>query len=197
MKISIIEKGDKPVEWIKFRIEGAPVSFVNALRRTILSEIPVLAIEDVNILRNNSIIYDEMLALRLGLIPLKADPSAYSGKKDFKVTFVLKGEGPGTLYSRDLHSSDPSIVPAFPDIPIVKLDEGQSVELEAVAVPGTAKQHAKWQAGHAFYRQVGPEEFEFYVESFGNMPTSDMIRIAAGILKEKGKELENWVSKRK
>jgi len=193
MKIEVIEKGKKPVEWIKFRLSGVPVSFANALRRVIISEVPVLAIEDVDILKNNSVLYDEMLALRLGLIPIKAKPEVYLGKKDFRVAFVLKGEGPKTLYSRDLQPSDPEIVPAFPDIPIVKLAPGQEVELEAWAVPGIGKEHAKWQPGHAFYKQLSENEFEFYVESFGNMPVKDLIRIAAGVIRKKAEEFEKWV----
>ena len=194
MKIEIIEKGEKPVEWVKFRLKGVPVRFANALRRVLLSEIPTLAIEDVNILKNNSVLYDEVLALRLGLIPIKADPDAYMGREDFQVAFVLKGQGPATLYSRDLQPSDPTIVPAFPSIPIVKLVEGQEVELEAIAKVGTAKEHAKWQAAHAYYRQVAEDEFEFYVESFGQMPLSKLLEIAADILEKKGRELKEWAS---
>ena len=192
--IEIIEEGNEPVEWIRFKLK-APLSFANALRRVIISEVPVVAIEDVNILKNNSAIYDEMLASRLGLIPIKADPKRYMGEKEFKVAFVLKGEGPGTLYSRDLQPMDPEIVPAFPDIPIVKIVEGQAVELEAWATVGTAREHAKWQAGHAFYKQLGPEEFEFYVESFGQMPVRELIKMAARVLREKGEGLAEWVGK--
>lgn len=189
--VESIRGGKKPVSWTKFKID-APVSFVNALRRTIMNDVPVLAIEDVNILKNNSVVYDEMLGLRLGLIPIAADPGEYWGKKKFKVAFVLKGEGPVTLYTRDLQPMDPNIIPAFPDIPIVKMVDGQEIELEAWASVGTAKEHAKWQAGHAFYKEVGGR-YEFYVESFGNMPSKELVHRAAMILKQKGEELGNWV----
>lgn len=188
-----IKEGKKPVSWTKFKL-SAPLSFASALRRTIISEVPVLAIEDVNILKNNSIVYDEMLALRLGLIPIIADPEEYWNKKKFKVAFVLKGEGPATLYSKDLQPMDPSIIPAFPDIPIMKMVEGQEVELEAWASVGTAKEHAKWQAGHAVYKETNTG-FEFYVESFGNMPAKELVRRAAMILKKKGQEFGDWVEK--
>ena len=190
--IEITKEGKKPTEWVRFTLR-APLSFANALRRVIISEVPTLAIEDVNILQNNSVVYDEMLALRLGLIPIKADPEDYWNKKDFKVAFVLKGDGPGTVYSRDLQPMDPSIVPAFPDIPIVKMVEGQKVELEAWATVGTGKEHAKWQAGHAFYKQKADEEFDFYVESFGNMPARELIKRAAMVLKAKGLAFEKWI----
>lgn len=50
------------------------VSFVNALRRILLSEIPTVAIEMVYMLENTSIIHDEVLAHRMGLIPIYFDP---------------------------------------------------------------------------------------------------------------------------
>lgn len=190
--IEVIKEGKKPAEWVCFTLR-APLSFANSLRRAIISEVSTLAIEDINMLQNNSVVYDEMFALRLGLIPIKADPKEYLKKKDFKVAFVLKGEGPGTLYSRDLQPMDPSIAPAHPDIPIVKMVEGQKVELEAWAIVGQAKNHAKWQAGHAFYKQKGDEEFEFYVESFGNMPVKELVQRAAETIKVKGKTFGKWV----
>jgi len=197
VKIETIKKGNKPVEWMIFKISGAPVSFVNAIRRAIMTEVPCMAIEDVNILKNNSAFYDEVLALRLGLIPIRAAPEAYENKDNHKVAFILKGEGPATLYSRDLQSMDPEIVPAFPDIPLVKLDRGQEVEVEAWAVVGKGKEHAKWQPGHAFYKQTkdAPAEFEFYVESFGNMPVKDIMLRAARAVRWKGEEFGSWLEK--
>jgi DNA-directed RNA polymerase subunit D len=190
--IEIIEKGDKPSSWIRFKLTG-PVSFANALRRIIISEIPVLAIEDLNMLKNNTVLYDEMLGLRLGLIPIRANPETYMQDKNFKVAFVLKGEGPGTVYSKDLQPMDPQIIPAFGEIPIAKMVNGQGIELEAWAVVGTAKEHTKWQAGHAFYKQLSEDTYEFYVESFGQMPAETLVKMAAGILKSKGEEFGKWV----
>ena len=57
----------------------------NALRRIILSEIPTVAIEKVNMWQNTSIIPDENLAHRIGLIPIKCDPR--------KLEFAEKEEG--------------------------------------------------------------------------------------------------------
>ncbi|MBR9680293.1 MAG: DNA-directed RNA polymerase subunit D [Candidatus Altiarchaeota archaeon] len=192
--IEAIKEGKEPVSWIRFKIK-APVSFVNALRRVITTEVPVLSIEDINLVKNNSVVYDEMLGLRLGLIPIRADPENYMGKKNFKVAFVLKGEGPGTLYSRDLQPMDPEIIPAFPDIPLVKMVDGQAIELEAWAIVGTAKEHSKWQAGHAFYKQLNEETFEFYAESFGAMPARQLVIMAAEIIEAKGEDFGKWVDK--
>ncbi|MBR9681798.1 MAG: DNA-directed RNA polymerase subunit D [Candidatus Altiarchaeota archaeon] len=195
MKIEITKEGNIPAEWIRFKITGVPVSFVNAIRRTIMTEVPCMAIEDVNILKNNSALYDEVLALRLGLIPIKSAPENYENTDNHKVAFILKGEGPTMLYSKDMQSMDPEIVPAFDNIPIVKLEKGQEVEIEAWAIADKGKEHVKWQPGHAFYKQLSEDSFEMYVESFGNMPVKALLIRAARAIKWKGEEFQNWVEK--
>ena len=75
MEIDIIELSDRKA---RFVLSGVSTAFANAIRRSILSEVPVLAIDDVNIYDNTSVLFDEQLALRLGLIPLKADAKKYT-----------------------------------------------------------------------------------------------------------------------
>ena len=58
-------------------IVGAEPPLVNALRRILISEVPTMAIEKVTIIQNTSVIPDEVLAHRMGLIPIKADPRLY------------------------------------------------------------------------------------------------------------------------
>ncbi len=59
---------------------GIDASIANAFRRILLAEIPTMAIEKVYINNNTSVIQDEVLAHRLGLIPLKADPTKFKLK---------------------------------------------------------------------------------------------------------------------
>lgn len=157
MKIEMLDSGKKPVEWVRFVVDGVDVSFANALRRIIKSEIPVLAIEDVHFKKNNSALYDEVLALRLGLVPIVTDESFLYKEDEIdnetnSVRFQLVAEGPGWVYSKQLTSQDPKVKPAFTTIPLVWLDKGQEIELEAVAKLGVGKTHAKWQAGAAAYQ---------------------------------------------
>ena len=67
-----------------FLIEGISIEMLNALRRIILREIPTMAIDEVIILKNDSPLYDEILAHRLGLIPLKTDLENYNVVEVFK-----------------------------------------------------------------------------------------------------------------
>jgi len=70
-KIKIIKLDD---EEIVFDLVGVDASIANALRRIMLAEVPTVAIETVYISSNTSIIHDEVLAHRIGLIPIKVDP---------------------------------------------------------------------------------------------------------------------------
>lgn len=65
---------------MEFDLVGCPVAFANAFRRLMLSEVPSMAIEKVYIYNNTSIIPDEVLAHRLGLIPLRANPLLFQMK---------------------------------------------------------------------------------------------------------------------
>ncbi len=156
MDIDIIELSERKA---RFVLSGVSASFANAIRRSILAEVPVLAIDDVNIYDNTSVLFDEQLALRMGLIPLKADTEDYSlpgecscsgqGCPTCQVSFTLSAEGPKIVYAGDMVPSDPNAHPADATIPIVELKEKHKVVVEAIARLGTGRHHSKWQAGVA------------------------------------------------
>ncbi len=148
---------------LSFIIKDTTPAFANALRRMVSEEVPTMAIEDIEFSKNNSILYDEMVAHRIGLIPLKTDlkgyelpPEKYQSTEELNakqnVKFSLKAKGPCTVYAAELKSKDPAIKPVYPKMPIVKLLKGQSLELEATAVLGKGKAHAKWSPGLAYYK---------------------------------------------
>ncbi len=156
MKIQILEKNNIS---LRLLIEGTNAAFMNALRRIILSEVPTMAVDDVVIIENSSLLQDEFLAHRIGLIPLKTDLDTYNlpenctCKSEFgcnlcRVSLVLEAEAEDhtiTVYSGDFKSENPSIVPVSNKIPIVKLAPGQKMRLEAYARLGKGKDHARWQ----------------------------------------------------
>ena len=139
----------------RFTIHGATPAFANAFRRSMIGEVPTLAIEDIRIYDNTSVLFDEILAHRIGLIPIKTDLSQYKPRAECTcggegcpgctVTFTLSVEGPKMVTSGDLVSMDPKAVPVHDNIPIIKLWEGQKVVLEATAEVNYGKEHAKWQ----------------------------------------------------
>lgn len=158
MKVSVQEKSD---EKLIFTLKGVSQAYANTLRRLMIGEVPVMAIEDVTFFKNDSVLYDEIIAHRLGLIVLKTDLESYNmqsvcpckgaGCPQCQLKIGLQVEGPRTVYAKDLVTKDPKVVPIYPDTVIVKLLEGQSLELEAVAVLGTGKEHSKWNPGLVWY----------------------------------------------
>jgi DNA-directed RNA polymerase subunit D len=149
------EEGDT----LRFVVNGISVALANALRRSMIAEVPVMAIDDVIIIENTSMMHDEVLAHRLGLIPLRTNldefvlPELCDCKSELgcsKCTALLYLEAEAvdqtiTVYSSQL-KSETDITPVSGSIPIVKLGPGQKLKLEAYAKLGRGKEHAKWQA---------------------------------------------------
>lgn len=149
MKVEVLERGENS---ISFLLKGLPLALANALRRAVVSEVPIFAIDDVYVYENNTSIWDEYIAHRLGLVPLRAEWGTYDGNSEVK--FYLEKGGPGVVYSGDLQPESPGVEVVDPEIPLVMLREDQLLRLEAVARVGNAKEHAKWQAGIASFRPV-------------------------------------------
>lgn len=156
VEIKVLKKDE---DNLRLLIRGVNVPYVNALRRIVLSEVPCMAIDEIVMVENSSIIQDEIIAHRLGLIPLKTDLDSYNlpeecpCKSEFgcnlcRVTLALDveaKEGSKTIYSGDLKSESESVVAVSDKIPIVKLAKEQKIRLEAYARLGKGKNHAKWQ----------------------------------------------------
>ena len=154
MKITVLEKTE---DTLRLLIEGAKPGLVNAIRRILLAETPTMAIDEVVILENQSPLFDETIAHRLGLIPLRT-PKTYVMPEECQcggvgchlcqASFTLEVEAPEDGYiatTADLKPQDPEVVPVSDKIPIVKLARGQRVVLEAYARLGVGREHAKWQ----------------------------------------------------
>ena len=147
--VTFIDRGDRSA---RFLVRGVTPAFANGVRRAILADVPTLSIDSVRVIENSSVMFDEQIALRLGLVPLTT-PDDY--RPDDEVTLAIDVEGPATAYSDDLVSGDEQVRPAEEDIPIIELKEGQRLELEADAVLGVGKDHAKHQGGVAVgYRHL-------------------------------------------
>jgi DNA-directed RNA polymerase subunit D len=139
----------------RFQLGGADAAFANTLRRSMIGGVRTLAIDDVRIYDNTSALFDEMLAHRLGLIPIRTDSENYvpreicscsgEGCSSCTATFTMSVEGPRVVYSRDLICQDPATGPAVENIPIVKLLKDQKLVVEARAFLSTGREHAKWQ----------------------------------------------------
>ena len=120
---------------------------MNAIRRYVF-EIPVLAVDEVEILKNNSPLYDESIAHRIGLIPLEMEKN-YTEKTLPMLKLVANKEG--TIYSNELKGK---VKVVFDKIPITTLDKNQEFEIIAKTKIGKGKEHSKFSPGLIFYRNL-------------------------------------------
>jgi DNA-directed RNA polymerase subunit D len=200
MEIKIVEYQEKKNRLI-FSVKGVDTAYANTLRRIMGFEVPVMSIDDVEFRKNTSILYDEMFAHRLGLVPLSTDLKSYNMMSECKckgagcasctVKLTLKAQGPGTVYASDIKSKDPEIKPMHGKMPLVKLLEGQEVELEATAILGQGRDHSKFCPGLVFYKMpnVDGDEYIFTVESWGQLTPKEIVIKAIDIY---NKELEEF-----
>ncbi len=140
--MEIIEKKENKIIF-KTKLD---TSLSNAIRRYVY-QIPILAIDEVEIHKNDSALYDETIAHRLGLIPL--DSKKASSKKEASLKLDVKKEG--AVYSGEFHGE---VKPVYDKIPITSLSKGQEIELTAIARMGKGSTHAKFSPGFITYREA-------------------------------------------
>lgn len=214
MELSLLEKKENVLSFV---IKGINPVIANTIRRSILTNVPTMAIDEVNFLKNDSALYDEIIAHRLGLVPLKTDLKSYNltqectckgqGCPKCMLNFTLKAKGSCSVYSGDLVSADPEVKPAFDKIPITILTDGQKLEIEAVARLGLGKTHAKHIPGVVYYKaypdpeflEEGKEssktDFMFVIESFGMLTPKEMLEEGIRRFDKKVDELEKALKK--
>lgn len=200
MDITITDESDDTLE---FELSDASPAFANALRRTMIGNIPTLAIEDVAITQNSSGLFDEIVAHRLGLVPWEFEPGKYNtrdecdcddGCPQCTVSMVLDKEGPATVTADDMTVTDDEVTARNPDTKIVDLAEDAAVEIEATAILGKGKDHAKWQAANAAYSyEKGDDTFHFTVESVSGLNPRTIVQLAVEELQDEVAEFEESV----
>jgi DNA-directed RNA polymerase subunit D len=160
--LSSLEIINKDNQKISVKLKGVSLQYANALRRVCLNGVPVFAIDTVDIIENSSVLPDEGLAHRLGLIPLKTDLSRFneqskcdcqseSGCSNCRVMLVLDSgdsDVTRTILSNELSSEDDSIKPTSDKISIVQLTQGQRIKVECYARLGRGTEHAKWNSAN-------------------------------------------------
>ena len=160
--MSSLDVISKDSQKISIKLKGIPLQYANALRRVCLNGVPVFAIDTVDIIENTSVLPDEGLAHRLGLIPLKTDLARFnepskcdcqseSGCSNCKILLVLdsdESQVTRTVLSSELLSEDDTVKPVSNEIPIVQLAPGQKIKVECYARLGRGTEHAKWNSSN-------------------------------------------------
>jgi len=165
MQIEIIEMADRKAQFV---LKDSSPAMANALRRTMIQDIPKMAIDKVEfhlgpIMQDDkeyesmTSLFDEVIAHRLGMIPVPTDYDLFTfqdkcvcggeGCPSCTIMYSLNKMGPCTVYSGDLMPLGNETLKVKDEfIPIVELTDKQAVLIYATAIMGTAKQHVKWQA---------------------------------------------------
>ena len=173
------------------KLKDIPLQYANALRRVCLNGIPVFAIDTVDIIENSSVLPDEGLAHRLGMIPIMTDLSRFNepakcecqsetGCTNCKIMLVLdSGDSDATrvVLSNELTSEDEFIRPVADNIPIVQLAPGQRIKAECYARLGRGSEHAKWNSSNIAVLTETDSENEriLTVESTGALKPEQII----------------------
>ncbi len=159
---------------ITIYIEGFDLALANALRRLVLSDVPTMAVDFAYFYDNNTSIYDEIIAHRLGLVVLSSDDALYryESPEECKnreppdpkcfVEIVLQeevdlDEAQGRyVKAGDLIISDPQAKPVYPETPIAYLAPGQRIHVVAYARLGRGREHSKWSPASTSILQYTP-----------------------------------------
>ncbi|MFH0816040.1 MAG: DNA-directed RNA polymerase subunit D [Methanobacteriota archaeon] len=174
-KIKIDEHGARAV------LSDVTPSFMNALRRALMAEVPKMAISDVEFhlgaisdeegkaFESTAPLFDEMIAHRLSLVPIPTDLSLFTFRSECSckgegcptctIMYSLNKKGPAVVYSGDLEPlGDDKFRVKDPLIPLTKLADGEALLIYGTATLGRGREHAKWQAtqavGYNYYPSI-------------------------------------------
>jgi DNA-directed RNA polymerase subunit D len=204
--IKILEKDDNRVV---LEFNNIPRQYVNALRRLSISEVPTFAIDDVVMLENSSVMHDEAVAHRLGLIPLRTDLQRFVlpnlceckstlGCTKCRVLLVLDSEANDktkVVTSAVLVSEDDIVKPISKEIPIIVLAPGQKLKFEAYARLGLGKDHAKWQPTSAAVVKDGKDDNQtiLIIETTGSLTAHEVVVAAISRLANKMRDFNDLI----
>ena len=197
MSLSIISQSEQKVS---VKLNGIPIQYANALRRICLNGVPIYAIDTVDFLSNSSVMADEGISHRLGLIPIKTELSdVQQNNESDKIMFTLDSgetENTRTVLSGELKSQDNNVKPISDNIPIVTLAPGQRLKIEAYARLGRGTEHAKWNSANVATLTESDNDGEriLTVETTGSLEPQHIILSSVEELSRRLDEFKNFLS---
>lgn len=213
--IKIINKSDEKI----ILKADMSASIANAIRRS-ANLIPILAIDSLEISKNDSALYDEMIAHRVGLVPLKnedlrlpkeCDCEKEEGCGKCSIKLKLSIQGPCSVYSTDMSPKNMVLY----KMPLTLLEKDQELEFVAVAKMGVAIKHAKFSPGLIYYRysedlekeddesfkkileeskKDDEKEITMTIESWGQIKAKDIVINSIEILNKEIRDLVKEVN---
>jgi len=196
LSLSIISQSEQKVS---VKLKGIPIQYANALRRICLNGVPIYAIDTVDFLSNSSVMADEGISHRLGLIPIKTELSdVQQNNESDKIMFTLDSgetENTRTVLSGELKSQDNNVKPISDNIPIVTLAPGQRLKIEAYARLGRGTEHAKWNSANVATLTESDNDGEriLTVETTGSLEPQHIILSSVEELSRRLDEFKNFL----
>ena len=175
---------------LKLKLEDATDAEANTLRRVMMSKVPTLAIKELEVSKNDSGLFDEVLANRLGQVPFTIPENV---DEEDEVSIAVQREGPVDVVADDIQTGNDEAEPVNPDAVLVTLKEDQELEFEGTAVLGYGKDHAKHQGGTVGYEKTGEGEYEFRIESTSGYSNQELFNTAVDIILDELDEFEEEV----
>jgi len=172
MKVDTIEENE---DVLKVELSEANDALANALRRSMMVKVETLAVKHLEVSKNDSGIFDEVLANRVGQIPFTIPDNI---EEEDEIHVAVKREGPVDVVAEDVQTDDAEAEPVNPDTIIATLKEGQEIEFEGVAVLNTGDEHAKHQGGTVGYEKTGEGTYEFRIESTSGYSNEELFNTA-------------------
>lgn len=166
----------------KFKVIGLSIELANALRRIMIAEVPCWAIDLVQFDINTTVLDDEFIAHRLGLIPLECAKEP-SGQVEFTFDYT-SGKKP-EVWGSELLKGNSNVKPAVKGIPIVKVAKGQRLKFTAIAKKGIGAEHAKWSPVSRCFFQQEKNGVLFNMRTEGALSPQQTIEQAIIILQNK------------
>lgn len=183
-----------------FDLENSNPATANAIRRTAKREIPSLAVTEVDFFKNTSTMFDEYIANRIGMVPLKTPETYKNSKKDENPSTILtlSAKGPEKVKASQMKPEDAEVEILYPDMPIIKLTEDQEIELEAKAELRKGKDHARHKTCFITYttntdedaEKDSEENFHFQIESYTDTTPEEILTQTLEKIKEKTEEFK-------
>jgi DNA-directed RNA polymerase alpha subunit len=137
---------------LKFIVEGGLVSYINALRRVIISDLLVPGIHRVDIQCNKTDLVPEVLAHQIGMVGVRVPK--HTEPAELVMDIHNKGSLPQKIYARDLVTTKGDATIVHPDTLLGYLAPGQHLRLVAYVKWGTVREHAKWTCCHCTFSYI-------------------------------------------
>jgi DNA-directed RNA polymerase subunit D len=188
VKLEILNEEEDVLE---AQLSQANEAIANSLRRSMMVKVPTLAIKELHINQNQSGLFDEVLANRMGQIPWTIPENVDEGDN---VHIAVQQEGPGVVHAEDIKADNDEAEPVNPDAVIVELKEDQELTLEGEAVLNTGQEHAKHQGGTVGYQKTSEGQFVFRIESTSGYTNEELLQAGIQEIQEGLDELEEAVT---